>query len=243
MGWKPALREEASDSARDVDSVVQFSRAAEAADFMFAGKPIIGIAGGIGGGKSLIARLFGELGCFVIDADAQVKSAYERASVRQTLREWWGEAVFCEDGTVNRGEVARRIFSSEADRRRLEQYLHPLIVQERRERMEKASKERDFVAFVWDTPLLFEAGHAGECDAVVFVESSRSARLERLARDRRWTEAQLVEREKLQMPLDKKREISDYVIRNTADAAFARDQVQKILSRIVFGLSVRPEGA
>ncbi|HWE97992.1 MAG TPA: dephospho-CoA kinase, partial [Tepidisphaeraceae bacterium] len=60
---------------------------------MFSGKPIIGIVGGIGSGKSFIARIFGEFGCRVIDSDAQVREAYRDPHVRETLASWWGPEV------------------------------------------------------------------------------------------------------------------------------------------------------
>src|ERR1700712_2002924 len=100
---------------------------------MFHGKPIIGISGGIGSGKSFVARLFGELGCVVIDSDAQVRIAYDLPRVKQALREWWGDGVFDAGGNVSRSAVARRVFADPAERARLEGLLHPLVAQMRDE--------------------------------------------------------------------------------------------------------------
>lgn len=198
-----------------------------------AGKPIIGITGGIGSGKSFVAALFGELGCAVIDADAHVRAAYGDPEVRQTLRQWWGAGIFKEDGSVDRGAIARRIFSDSADRTRLEGLIHPIVNAARQREMGILATDTGTVAFVWDTPLLFEVGLNSQCDAVVFVDAPFEMRLERVTRSRGWTEAELVRRENLQWPLDRKREIADYVIRNTADAADARNQVRSVLSRIL----------
>lgn len=200
---------------------------------MFAGKPIIGITGGIGSGKSFVASLFGELRCAVIDADAQVRAAYEDPSVRRTLVDWWGDGVLLPDGGINRSAIARRVFTDPAERRRLENLLHPMVDQARRRQMENMSGDEQMVAFVWDTPLLFEAGLNSQCDAVVFVEAPLSVRLGRVSRARGWDQAELLRREKLQWPLDRKREIADYVIENTAGAGEARDQVGPVLSRIL----------
>lgn len=200
---------------------------------MFAGKPVIGLAGGIGSGKSFVARLFSELGCAVIDSDAQVRSIYEDPSVKQTLRGWWGDEILLPDGSVNRRAVAERIFNDADDRRRLEGLLYPLVARQRRQKMQEFSQNQRVVAFVWDTPLLFEAGLNSECDAVVFVEAPAELRFERLVRDRGWDGAELRQRENLQWPLDRKREISDYIVRNAADAGEARRQVRDVLSRIL----------
>jgi dephospho-CoA kinase len=200
---------------------------------MFAGKPIIGIAGGIGSGKSSIARLFGELGGAVLDADAQVRMVYENPAVRQTLRQWWGDGVLNPDGSINRSAVAQMIFSDPQQRRRLEQLIHPLVGVARQRGMEKSAINPLCLAFIWDTPLLFEVGLNGECDAVVFVDAPREIRLKRVAAGRGWDEAELIRRENLQLPLYKKREISDYVIENAADVGTARSQVRDVFSRIL----------
>ena len=200
---------------------------------MFAGKPIIGISGGIGSGKSFVARLFGEMNCAVIDSDAQVRSAYEDPAVRHRLAEWWGNDVLLADGKINRKAIAKRVFNDASERHRLEGLLHPLVNQARQREMEKLKRDINTVAFVWDTPLLFETGLNRECDAVVFVEVPLELRLERVAGSRGWDRAELQRRENLQWPLDTKREISDYVVQNTADAGEARSQVRSVLSRIL----------
>jgi dephospho-CoA kinase len=200
---------------------------------MFAGKPIIGIAGGIGSGKSFVAGLFRELGCLVISSDEQVSDVYRSAIVLQALRQWWGDQALDQTGDINRSFVAGRIFNDPEQRRRLEELIHPLVSEARQRAMEQAADDPAIVAFIWDTPLLFETGLNSQTDAVVFIDAPPELRLERLQKTRKWDAEELTRREKLQWPLDKKREISHYVIRNTADAGLTRVQVKDVLSRIL----------
>jgi dephospho-CoA kinase len=229
---------------------------------LFEGIPIIGIAGGIGSGKSHVARLFGQLGCVVIDSDAQVAEAYRLPAVRSTLQQWWGDAVFRPDGSINRHEIARRIFGVPEERRRLEGLLHPVVAQLRDVQMgsavaaARAGQGASPVAFVWDTPLLFETGLNAQCDAVVYVDTPRAIRLRRVQTTRGWDDAELTRRENSQWPLDKKQALSHYVVANTAPGgesadgpalrekgsgtpyggaveAPLRDQVRLVLSRII----------
>jgi dephospho-CoA kinase len=200
---------------------------------LFHGKPIIGIAGGIGSGKSAVARLFGEEKCLVIDSDAAVKEAYKRPEAVEAVKQWWGPRVVQSDGRVDRAKIAEIIFPDPEARKRLEALIHPLVHQARQTLMQQNAEDAQILAFVWDTPLLFETGLNWQCDAVVFVEAPEELRQERLARDRGWEPGQLAQRENLQWPLDKKREISDYVVVNTADAEYARGQVRQVLSRIL----------
>lgn len=204
---------------------------------MFAGKPIIGIVGGIGSGKSFVARVFGEMGCLVIDSDEQVGRAYERPEVKAALRAWWGEGVFDAKGAVNRQAIAGKVFTDPSRRQRLEGLLHPLVGRLREEAMRQAADDPYVVAFVWDTPLLLEAGLGGRCDAIVFVEAPLEQRLARVGAKRGWGKEELARREKLQLPLDKKREVAKYMVRNTAGADEVRSQVREVLSRILAGIS------
>ena len=200
---------------------------------MFAGKPIIGIAGGIGSGKSFVARLFGELGCLVLSADEQVRAAYADPAVRETLKQWWGDGVINSEGHVDRRAVAQRVFEKPEERRRLEALIHPRVAAMRDAAMVAAATDAQVLAFVWDIPLLFEVGLNTRCDAIVFVDAPWADRLRRVHESRGWDEAELRRRENLQLGLDNKRRMSNDIVQNTADVGFARKQVQEILSRIL----------
>jgi dephospho-CoA kinase len=199
---------------------------------VFEGKPIIGLAGGIGSGKTFIAQLFGRQGCLVINSDEMVHHAYRDTQVKHTLKQWWGQMVFDPTGAIDRSAIARKIFNYPAERTRLERLIHPIVNLHREQLMKSAAQDPAIKAYVWDTPLLFETGLNKLCDAVVFVESSRPCRLERL-RSRGWDEAELARRENSQLPLDKKAEISDYRIVNSADAESLDGQVRDVFSRIL----------
>ena len=196
-------------------------------------KPIIGIAGGIGSGKSFIAGLFGEAGCLVISSDDQVRDAYRDQRVRTTLKQWWGDDVLTAAGEVNKRVVAQRVFANPDERERLERLLHPMVNEARERVMSSAVDDPTVPAFVWDTPLLFETGLHAKCDAVVFVDAPLSVRLARVQGGRGWDAGELTRRENSQMPLDIKRNLSQYVIENTADAGTVRGQVRAVLSRIL----------
>jgi dephospho-CoA kinase len=204
---------------------------------LFHGKPIIGITGGIGSGKSTVAGMFGQMGCLVIDADEQVRQAYQDPAIIEQLQEWWGDEIVQNPGSapvqVNRKKIADIVFSDPGQKQRLENLLHPKVAELRQQRMADAAGDPQTVAFIWDTPLLFEAGLRSGCDAIVFVESPFSQRLERVQQSRQWDEAELRRREKSQWPLDKKRKISDYIIDNTANADHVRGQVSEVFFRIL----------
>ncbi|HUO10999.1 MAG TPA: dephospho-CoA kinase [Phycisphaerae bacterium] len=196
-------------------------------------KPVIGLLGGIGSGKSCIARQFASLGCAVIDSDAVAHEVLQTADVKEILRKWLGPAVFREDGSVSRGAVAARIFNNPESTARLNGIIHPRVAQNRAKAMAQFLADPAVIAIVWDTPLLLEAGLDQECDAVVFVKAPIEQRLSRIIATRGWSAEELDRREKLQIPLDKKADIADYCIDNSGDETSSHRQVQRVLSQIL----------
>jgi dephospho-CoA kinase len=207
---------------------------------MFADKPIIGLTGGIGSGKSFVAQLFGEEGCLVINSDDLVRQAYKDTVVKFEIKKWWGKLVFDPNGDVDRAAVARKVFQYPSERQKLENLLHPIVDRTREKLMRMAAENPETKAYVWDTPLLFETHLNERCDSVVFVDAPIEARLQRVSANRGWDRAELDRRENLQISLDKKREIADYVVVNTADAEFARGQVREVLSQVLAGATKKP---
>jgi dephospho-CoA kinase len=169
-----------------------------------------------------------------------VREVYQDSQLKHELRGWWGEDVFAPDGEISRSVVGKKVFGCEADRLRLERVLHPRVADLREARMVVGAADKSVVAFVWDTPLLYESQLASACDATVFVDASPDLRLRRVRESRGWDAAELARRENSQMPLDKKRAISDYVVVNTTNAESTRVQVRELLSRILAGESRRP---
>lgn len=174
---------------------------------------VVGLAGGIGSGKSTIARIMGDLGFMVIDSDQLARAALDRPEVRAALISWWGPGVVNAEGKIDRVKIASIVFQKPEERARLEALVHPLVKHGREQVVERAAAEGR-VGVVVDAPLLFEAGSDKDVDVVLFVDTPREMRLARVRETRNWDEAELIRREAAQWPLDKKRDLSDAVVRN-----------------------------
>lgn len=197
-------------------------------------KPIIGLVGGIGSGKSLVARQLASLGCGVIDADQLARAALEQdPATRAKLVQWWGPKALKPDGQVDRAAVGRIVFDQPLQRRRLEDLLHPLVHAGRRRLRAQFQSDPTIVAIVEDTPLLMEKGLDRECDVIIFVSAPTPQRLQRLALSRGWTAEELARREKTQLPLDIKARRADYVIENSAGEDECLRHVRRVLSQIL----------
>lgn len=196
-------------------------------------KPVIGIVGGIGAGKSLVTEMLGELGSGVIDSDRLAHAELGEPEVVAELRRWWGDEVVRADGSVDRGAVGRIVFERPGELARLEGLLYPRIHHRRVELMRDMEQDGRIRAVVWDAPKLFEAGLQDLCDAVVFVDADRAERLARVRRSRGWSEAEVDRRESFQKPLDYKRANADYVVANNSDIDALRLQVERVFSSVL----------
>ena len=196
-------------------------------------KPTIGLAGGIGSGKSKVADLLGQLGACVINSDAENRRQLESDEVRGVLESWWGSRVLDERGRVDRRRVAEIVFADAAERQRLEGLLHPRIDAARRKHAAAAQDDPAVRAIVIDAPLLFEAGLDRDCDAVIFVDAPLAVRQARVMATRGWPPDELRRREDSQMPLDSKRVRADYICINDSDEAALARQVEIIFRQIV----------
>ncbi len=195
-------------------------------------KPVIGIVGGIGSGKSAIAAQFAQLGCAIIDSDKLSHEAIESPEIKAELLAWLGDAVFEPQGRVMRKAVGAMVFSDPQKLARLNGLIHPWIAKHRQQEMAQHLANPAIKAIVWDSPLLLETGLNRECDAVVFVRIPNELRAERVAKTRGWTPEELAKREKSQIPLDKKAVIADYYVDNSGDPSASKQQVQQVLSHL-----------
>lgn len=186
--------------------------------------PVIGLCGGIGAGKSTVARGFGALGALVLDADRIAHEVLEKTEVRDALAGKFGAEILTADGKIDRAVLKTRVFGDSpervSDRRFLESWVHP-GVRERIERETAAALAAPLPppAVVLDVPLLLEGPLDALCTRRVFVDVPDHERFRRTRATRGWTEDEHRAREAAQMPLDAKRARCDAVITNVDDPA------------------------
>lgn len=192
---------------------------------------ILGIAGGIGAGKSAVARMLAEAGCAVSDSDGEARLVLDAPDVRATLRSWWGEGVLTPEGLADRRAIGAIVFAEPSERRRLEALVHPRLHARRRDTIRQAAKDGREVVVV-DAPLLFEAGVDRACDGVLFVDAPLEVREARVRAGRGWAPGELARREAQQMPIEEKRRRSVFRVVNDGSTEALRAQVREVLASI-----------
>ena len=194
---------------------------------------VVGLTGGIATGKSTTADLFRERGIAVFDADRSVHHLLGVAGPAVAeICTVFGNEVLRENGSIDRNLLGQRVFRNEADRRKLEQILHPLVARDR-EAFLARQRQDDAQMVVLDVPLLFEAGTDDLCDLVVVTTVEADIQRERaLARDG-MTGDKLTGILNSQMPLSEKVDRADFVLDTGTDLAATRQQLFLWLDQIL----------
>ena len=174
---------------------------------------LVGLTGGIGAGKSSVARMLERRGAVVVDADVLARQALLPGTPGYTkVTELFGPEVIAADGEIDRQALARRVFSDHEARVALESITHPEVFRLLSETLEDYRDTDRIVVF--DAPLIVEAGFAGACDAIVVVSASEELQVARVVRDRGMSEDAARARLQAQAPVSEKERVADFVIRN-----------------------------
>ena len=193
-------------------------------------KPIIGILGGIGSGKSTVAAAFGAVGCAVIDADAIAHSLLEREDVRARLIDVLGAGILNSNGLIDRAVLGQVAFGQPETLKFLTDVLHPLVLERTDVLIEVYRGQPEVRGIVLDMPLLLEVGWEKRCDFLVFVDCGQEKRRRRIEKNAKIDFEQLKIRENFQISLDKKKEKAHYTVNNNSDKSDIAEQVAQIFS-------------
>lgn len=188
---------------------------------------MIGLIGGIGAGKSTVARRLNALGATVIDADRVGHEVLLRPEVISELARRFGTGILGSEGQIDRQKLGPIVFANEGRRRELESIVHPAIRGVFIERIGQAMEDASVPLIVLDAAVLLEASWGDVCDKIAFVDAARDVRLKRLQENRGWTAEELDRREAAQLPLEVKRSRADVIFTNNGDIESCHQQIDE----------------
>lgn len=188
---------------------------------------LVGLTGGIGSGKSTVARMLEERGAVVVDADDLSHRAIAPGTPgHEKVVERFGSNVLAPGGDVDREALASIVFADPAARRDLEAIVHPEV---RRMFAEKAERYRDTDdVVVLSAPLIVESGMQGAFDVLLVVSTRVETQVRRLMRERGMSEGDVRARIAAQLPLEAEAEAADVIIDNEGTLEELEGQVDRV---------------
>jgi len=199
----------------------------------------VGLTGGIASGKSLVSRMFTELGAHTIDADELAhelmvpgEPAYDE------IVEKFGDAILNPDKTVNRSKLAELAFDKKRPRiYELNRILHPGVIQLYEKWMDDIEKQEPNAIVMLEAALLLEAGLRRRFDKIIVVTLKQQQRIDRWAQrfnlDPETARLEVTRRMMAQAPDEAKLQAADFVIDNSGSVEETKAQVKKVYDALL----------
>lgn len=188
---------------------------------------LVGLTGGIGSGKSTVARMLEQRGAVVFDADVLARAVVEPGTPgHAAVIERFGANVLAPGGALDREALASIVFADPAARRDLEAIVHPEVRRLFAEGAEAYEGTERIV--VLSAPLLVETGMHTAFEALLVVSATPQTQIERLMRDRGMSEDAIRARIAAQAPLEAKAELADFLIDNEGTLEELEGQVDRV---------------
>jgi dephospho-CoA kinase len=190
---------------------------------------ILGLTGGFGCGKSSVLEFFKAAGWRVSSADDICAELYEQQDIElmKQLRGRWRDKAFYSDGKVDKAEIAKIVFNDDSELQWLCSILHPLIA----EKIKALIEENTNKNFIFEVPLLFEAGWDRIFDKTVAVWTDTETQKKRLLA-KGFTSKDIEYRKSKQLPNDEKLKRADFGLINNSDLKFLQKQCNKLINSI-----------
>ncbi|MBT9152602.1 MAG: Dephospho-CoA kinase [Firmicutes bacterium] len=195
---------------------------------------LIGLTGGIGAGKTTVARMLAEIGVAVVDADRVARELMKKGkSVYNEVVVHFGSSILCQDGSIDRAKLGAIVFKDRAERIALEGFTHQAIWNDMWDKY-LALKAFGHCAVVFEVPLLIEAGLDSLVDEVWVVFCSYEKQLQRVM-ERGFTRDEAMARIAAQMPLAEKVKKAHRVVDTDTSIEATKAQVQGYYRNICGG--------
>jgi dephospho-CoA kinase len=192
-------------------------------------KPVVGLIGGIGSGKSQVAVALVRHGAYLISGDQLGHEALRQPDIKAQVVQRFGPEIVDEQDNISRRRLGALVFADAGQRRALEELVFPWIERRIGEEIARARTDPNIALIILDAAIMLEAGWSKCCNRLVYVHTPRAVRLARLAGQRGWSAKEVAARENAQMSLTDKVTRADYVVDNSGPPEELERQVKDLL--------------
>lgn len=192
----------------------------------------VAVTGGLSSGKSTVCEIFKELGSYVVSSDEIVHHLLSpKSPVGKQLIDLVGEEIIQGD-KFDRKIIAEKVFGHKDILRSLEAILHPAVLEEIEKHYNQVCKEKKYVFFVAEIPLLYEIDKAHLFDTVIAVIADPEVARKRFEKRAKSPAEEFDQRMNHQLPPTEKSSRANYTIHNSGDIEALKTQVKKIYQQL-----------
>ena len=188
---------------------------------------IIGITGGVGCGKSEVIRyIMKKYNCFAIFADDVAKQLQQKGNLcYDRIVELLGVDILAEDGEIDKGKMAAKIFADESLLGRVNAIIHPAVYDFILDKIAEHKKKNEIDFFIIEAALLIECGYGKIVDEMWYVYTTDEIRRERLRKSRRYSDEKITQIFSQQLSYEEFKNASSFVVDNNGAMELAQQQI------------------
>jgi len=195
---------------------------------------IVAVTGGMGSGQSTVCSFFEEWGCKVLNADIEAKKVIQKnPALQNDLKNTFGKDVFFKNRQLNTKRLAEKAFSDEMQTRKLNQLVHPRMVESIIEKMEKARFSGKYPIIIVDAALIYEISIERNFDFIIVVTAPISLRQKRAYERDGITRDAFNDRIDKQIKLEEKAKWADFVIDNKDTMESLKKNTRKVFDILI----------
>lgn len=193
----------------------------------------IGLTGSIATGKSLAAKEFEKLGCYVIDADELAhKTLMKDSNIYHKIIAVFGRGIIGENENIDRKKLSAIVLNDKEKLKLLENMVHPEVERLRNEEINNITKKDKNAVIIYDVPLLFEKKMRNLFNYTIVVYAPFDIQIKRLMARNNLSYEEAEKRISIQMPISKKVKSADFVIDNSGSIENTKNQIRNIFKQI-----------
>lgn len=196
-------------------------------------KPLVGVTGIIGSGKTTVSQLFGKLGAAIFDADVAARKVTEDKQVIQKIGESFGKKVIDTNQSLNRRKLANIVFKDKEKLTQLNNIVHPIVRKEMWSFVEAKLQWDEVPMIIIDSPLIYETHLYTFLDYVIVVSANVQTIIERVQQRSGLSRMEIQDRLADQIPIEEKIHKANFCIDNTKDIKILDKKVQSIFQNIL----------
>ncbi len=194
---------------------------------------LVGLTGGMGAGKSLVASLLKKCGAKILDADQVCRDLVQpEKPAWNEIVQYFGSDILEEDHSLNRRKLGILVFGDPEKKKILEDILHPKVFSAEKKAFEALQKRDAKGILVVEAALLIESGNFKNMDRVIVVGCERTTQIDRILKKGIWSREEIIQRLDSQMSLEEKIKKADFVIYNDLTIAALESRVKQVFCEL-----------
>jgi len=193
---------------------------------------IVGVTGSFGTGKTTVSKMFAQLGAYVINADYMTHQLMRyKGKCYGSIVKHFGRNIL-KGRDINRSKLGAIVFNNKRKLQALCRIIHPVIITEIKTKI-KQRRYKGNKMIIIDAPLLIEAGLNKIVDYLIVVKANQNLQVERIQKNIPLSQTQILKRIKVQMPINKKIKLADFIINNGGGISNTQKQVRAIWKKLL----------